>query len=140
MLGMYIWNAVTPEGVYIDEQAKSTNAALLTLVTNLRTNNMKLLAMSQEGVVIDVDDRTIDRIGEINRQLDTIYTQIQMLDVGLMNQDTRVEVLEGKYETKINPITEIPPEKDEPGEALYIMWDLLPDELKKKLTIYIKKL
>ena len=137
----YLWNQVTSEGVFIDEQAKSTNVALLTLINNLRSHYMEITAMSQEGIVIDhIDDRIRDRVDEINRQLDTMRDQISHLDVCLMNQDTRVEVLEGKYRISTDPVTEIPPEKDDSGEALYIMWDLLPEELKKKLTIYIKKL
>jgi len=137
----YLWNQVTSEGVFLDEQAKSTNVALLTLINNLRSNYMEITAMSQEGVVIDhIDDRVRDRIDEINRQLDIMREQISHLDVGWVNHDTKIAVLESYNSTKINPITEIPPEKDETGEVLYIMWDLIPDELKKKLTIYIKKL
>jgi len=130
----YDWNMITREGVFLDMQAKVTVAALQTLITNLKANNMEILGMSEEGVVIDyIDDRSIDRINEINRRLETVDFKINEIDSDVINHGTRLAILE------TYSIIKPPPEKDDTGEALYLMWDLIPDELKKKLTIYIKK-
>lgn len=133
MVHAYIWNAVTSEGIHVDPSVKTSITSLQALVNNLEVYGCTFIALNEEGIIVS-DESLRDRF-------DSTISQILSLDAGLMSQDTRLEVLEGKYGTSpLEQRVEIPPEKDETGEALYIMWDLIPEELKKKLTIYIKKL
>jgi len=137
-LNIHRWGTTIPGGALVQAEIITNLDLLYDLINSLDDINMELVGVNEAGIIIDYkDDRAFDRITEINTQLDTIKHQIQVLDINFMDQDTRVEVLEGKNE-KIT--IKDSPENDNTGEALYLMWDLLPDELKKKLTIYIKKL
>lgn len=133
MICAYLWNLITPHGIYVCPTVKSSIASLQDLIVNLGMHDCTLVSMNEEGIIVSDES--------MSSRIDDVHSRITSLDAGLMSQDTRLEVLEGKYGTSpLEQKVEIIPEKDDSGEALYIMWDLIPEELKKKLTIYIKKL
>lgn len=133
MIYAYLWNLTTSHGVYVCPTVKSSIASLQDLIVNLEMHDCTLVSMNEEGIIVS------DEI--IRSRIDDVHLRITSLNADLMSQDTRLEVLEGKYGTSpLEQRVETPPEKDETGQALYIMWDLIPEELRKKLIIYIKKL
>jgi hypothetical protein len=103
--------------------------ALQHFIERLNTDNMYLVAMNEEGIIIDYkDDRAADRFMVLQDNISELNDEVS-------RHETRIIMLESNFgQTKLNF-----EEDEEVGTSFYLLYDLLPEELRNKLKIYIKK-
>lgn len=125
----YTYGQTTYEGILVYAEMLTNLTALQHFVERLDAHNMYLVAMNEEGIIIDQkDDRIADRIMNLKDDVD-------ILDTTVLKHDTRLITLESNFgQTTLNF-----EEDEEVGTSFYLLYDLLPEELRNKLKIYIKK-
>lgn len=110
MILNYEWGSFV-DSVYVSETIKTDLFAFHKFVEFLKVRKKHFLGYNENGVIIeDISSNTIlEENFELSKRVDGLYNL---------------------YKTK---------QSNNIGEELFLFYDLLPDDLKKQLKIYIKK-
>lgn len=95
---------------YIHPDISYNLGALMAVVHDLQLNGLEFIAFNEEGIVVKDDDKIIDRIKHLNHM-------ITNLDLGIMPESTSVKDVTSEF---------------------YLLFDMLPEHIKKEIKIYIK--
>lgn len=124
----YYYGDVTTEGITIEASIATSIYDLETLIRNLQRYNMVLLSFNTQGVVVDYE----------STHLSTLERYREETHSKLLGHLTRLDMLESKVNNNQiamdfkNAPVEVP-------EGFYILYDMLPEKIKKELKIYIHK-
>lgn len=132
----YRFNETTLEGVFIHPEIKTNILALENLINDLDSNDLVFVAMNDDGVILQFKDVTGDPV--LETRVKTNEETLISFNSNILDLKYRIEDVYREFNSTMR---DTPSNKEEPetGEYLYLLWEFLPDEIKKKLKIYIKK-
>ena len=122
----YDYGTTTREGVVIHYEIETSVLALKILAEELAFKGLKIVAINKQGVVIDyIDDRSADRFKMFQEE---VRAEINKINSSLF--DARMDSLNKKVDEAVI-------EKE--AASFYLLFDFLPEHIKKELKIYIKQ-
>lgn len=139
----YRWGEITPEGISIDHMARDYIGAMLDLSERLASFGWKIVATTPEGIVVEEKDwdRIKDRVTHINEKIYEHHDKILYNEGKLSDHEFSINNLKAmltlKEDKDLTAAIPIEHGKDITGE-FFILFDFLPNEIKKQLKIYIK--
>jgi len=124
--GLYI-----PYGVVTD----TNDVEIYNFLNDVIRKNLKIVykfvsSITNEGYVCLVNKEEA-HVGDLNELNEFLNQTIHRLDLAETDLNTRIDILS----RKLNSFKD----GKNVGESMYILYDLLPEKLKKELKIYIKK-
>lgn len=112
---LYKWNSTTVHGFYVLESIRTNIYDLDQLLIHLYCNNNVLLGINEEGIIVGYDSDYKDLEDKIIH-LESLFYKLE-------------EEILNKYKAK----------ESKEVNGFHILWNMIPEELKQQLKIYIRK-
>jgi len=120
MMKMYLYNSVTTEGVFVDPLIERHLGALFSFVSTLKSLNMILISKNIDGVIIEkIEDKLIDRFELFKTEIESKLNKMEC--------------------AASNTLEKAPIVEEEVSDSFYLLFDFLPEKIRKELKIYIKR-
>lgn len=143
----YLYGSTTPEGIIVSNNIKTDIYYLQALHEKLKANGYQLIDYNEEGIIIEYleispsmatygfETRLVnveEKAKDNNVRIDT-FTSVQMMETKNLES---LKTLVSEIKTEVEDI-EI--SKNDTGEMFYLLYEFLPEKIKKELKIHIKK-